>query len=308
MLEDHSPSEVPADSAVRSMTGQGTGRVESELGSLTVELRSVNQRGLRVSPRMGDLLAPLEIRFEQLIRSQLKRGALQASVRFSPSAAVLPTMINAEVVAAYVAQLQQIRAQTGLQDPISLTGLLQLPGALCGTEATTIDPETVWPLLQAATELALQNLDEMRAAEGAAMAHQLRLDAAAITASLQQISTLAPQVVIQYRDRLESRITRYLEQRGLEVAELDLLREVQVYADRCDISEEITRLSSHLQLFADTLGGSEASGRKLDFIIQEMFRETNTIGSKASDAQIAALVVEIKCALERMRELVQNLE
>jgi len=308
MLEELSAPEVAIDSAVRSMTGQGTGCVESELGSLTVELRSVNQRGLRVSPRMGELLAPLEIRFEQLIRSQLKRGALQASVRFSPSAAVLPTMINSEVVIAYVTQLRQIRTTIGLQDPIDLTGLLQLPGAIGGTEGATIDPETVWPLLQEATALALQNLDAMRAVEGAAMAVQLRLDAASITESLQQIGELAPRVVIQYRERLEGRITRFLEQRGLEVPPLDLLREVQLYADRCDISEEITRLSSHLQLFADTLSGSDASGRKLDFIIQEMFRETNTIGSKASDAQIAALVVEIKCALERMRELVQNLE
>lgn len=308
MLEDQSPPKLPVDSAVRSMTGQGTGRVENDLGSLTVELRSVNQRGLRVSPRMGELLAPLEIRFEQLIRSQLKRGALQASVRFSPSAAVLPTMINTEVVAAYVDQLRQIRTQAGLQDPIDLTGVLQLPGAICGTEGATVDPEAVWPLLQEATERALQNLDDMRAAEGAAMAAQLRLDAASITENLRQISALAPQVVTQYRDRLEGRISRFLEQRGLEVAQLDVLREVQLYADRCDISEEITRLSSHLQLFADTLGGAEASGRKLDFIIQEMFRETNTIGSKASDAQIAVFVVEIKCALERMRELVQNLE
>jgi len=308
MLEELSPPEVPIDSAVRSMTGQGTGCVESELGSLTVELRSVNQRGLRVSPRMGELLAPLEIRFEQLIRSQLKRGALQASVRFSPSAAVLPTMINSEVVIAYVTQLRQIRTTIGLQDPLDLTGLLQLPGAIGGTEGATIDPETVWPLLQEATALALQNLDAMRAVEGAAMAVQLRLDAASIAESLQQIGELAPRVVIQYRERLEGRITRFLEQRGLEVPPLDLLREVQLYADRCDISEEITRLSSHLQLFADTLSGADASGRKLDFIIQEMFRETNTIGSKASDAQIAALVVEIKCALERMRELVQNLE
>ncbi len=308
MLKDLSPLKVPVDSAVRSMTGQGTGRVESELGSLTVELRSVNQRGLRVSPRMGELLSPLESRFEQLIRSQLKRGALQASVRFAPSAAILPTMINSEVVIAYVAQLRQIRTSIGLQDPIDPTGLLQLPGVISGTEGAAIDPEAVWPLLQEATELALQSLDEMRAVEGAAMAVQLRLDAASISEQLRQITVLAPRVVVQHRDRLEGRVTRYLEQRGLEVTQLDLLREVQLFADRCDISEEITRLSSHLQLFADTLGGSEASGRKLDFIIQEMFRETNTIGSKASDAQIAALVVEIKCALERMRELVQNLE
>ena len=101
---------------------------------------------------------------------------------------------------------------------------------------------------------------------------------------------------------------RFLEERGLEVAAVDILREVQLFADRSDISEEVTRLASHLRMFGDALGGDDASGRKLDFIIQEMFRETNTIGSKAGDAEIGSMVVEIKCAIERMRELVQNLE
>ena len=122
------------------------------------------------------------------------------------------------------------------------------------------------------------------------------------------IGIFAPRVVETYRQRLESKIGRVLEQHGLEFSPGDLLRDIQLFADRSDISEEIVRLASHLNLFDLTLQGSEASGRKLDFIVQEMFRETNTIGSKAADAEISALVVDIKCAIERIRELVQNIQ
>lgn len=308
MSEPTTPPNAAADLAVRSMTGQGAGNASGQLGSLSVELRSVNQRGLRIAVRLSELLSPLEPRFEQLIRNHLKRGSLQAMVRFVPAAAVLPGMINEPVVMAYAAQLRQLRDALQISDPIDLAALLQLPGAISGSDNATIDPEAIWPLLQQATEEALQNLEAMRAVEGAAMATQLRLDAEVIQDQLAEIAQQAPRVVTDYRDRLEARIQRLLEQRGVEVSALDLLREVQLYADRCDISEEITRLSSHLQMFSDTLGGTDASGRKLDFILQEMFRETNTIGSKASDTQIAACVVEIKCGLERMRELVQNLQ
>jgi uncharacterized protein (TIGR00255 family) len=308
-MAEHSNSLLTeVDAAVRSMTGQGAGHAEGDLGTVSVELRAVNQRGLRLVSRLNELLVPLEGRFEQLIRSRVKRGSLQGAVRFVPAAAILPGVINAAAVTAYANQLRQIRDSLGLSDTIDLTGLLQLPGAITGADSPSLDTDEIWPLLEAATEAALENLDRMRASEGAAMAVQLRIDAGMISEQLSQISELAPCVVSQYRERLENRINRLLDERGMEISPLDLLREVQLFADRCDISEEITRLSTHLHLFSDTLGGSEASGRKLDFIIQEMFRETNTIGSKAGDAQIGSSVVEIKCALERMRELVQNLE
>ena len=138
-------------------------------------------------------------------------------------------------------------------------------------------------------------------------------DCAIVAERLGRVREIAPRAVESYRSRLELKIQRVLEEHDQQVQTVDLLREVQIYADRVDISEEITRLDSHLQMFDDVLGGKEAElrepmGRKLDFILQEMFRETNTIGSKAADAEISSHVVEIKCAIERMRELVQNLE
>ena len=145
------------------------------------------------------------------------------------------------------------------------------------------------------------------------MAETLSSDCATVSERLNRIRTMAPRAVESYRSRLQAKIQRVLEEHDQKVQTVDLLREVQIYADRVDISEEITRLGSHLQMFSDVLEGKEAEtrepmGRKLDFILQEMFRETNTIGSKAADAEISSHVVEIKCAIERMRELVQNLE
>ena len=151
------------------------------------------------------------------------------------------------------------------------------------------------------------------------MAETLLTELASIRRNVQSIQTLAPKSAENYRYRLESKIKRVLAEHQAEANEIDLLREVQVYADKADVSEEITRLDSHLKLFQSVLGGGtpspekdsereEPMGRKLDFIIQEMFRETNTIGSKSTLAEVSSLVVEIKCAIERMRELVQNLE
>ncbi len=299
---------MATNSSVRSMTGQGAGSVQDEIGTVSVELRSVNQRGIRLLTKMSDALSPMEGQFEQLIRSQVKRGSIQVSARYAPSHAVPPGSINGAAVVAYATQLHQIRDSLMISDPIDLAGLLQLPGVITYGEGASADPEALWGMLREATLFALNGLDAMRADEGEAMADQLRADAGLISGYLERITALAPRVVEQYRDRLEGRVNRFLQERGLEVAVVDILREVQLFADRSDISEEITRLSSHLRMFADAIGGDDASGRKLDFIIQEMFRETNTIGSKAGDAEIGSMVVEIKCAIERMRELVQNLE
>jgi len=290
------------------MTGQGLGRSEGEIGAITVEIRSVNQRGLKISPRLSDALSPLETRFEQWVRSRIQRGTVHANAMFSPSAMAAQGEINIAAVSAYAMQLRRIQETIGGDFSIDLTGLLQLPGSVVSGSPRAWDLEILWLLLVEATDQAIDAIDAMRLAEGEAMAVQLRLESTSIQENLDAIAMLAPRVVESYRQRLESKIRRVMDEHGLEFSASDLLRDVQLYADRSDISEEITRLGSHLNMFSQTLRGSEASGRKLDFIVQEMLRETNTIGSKASDAEISTRVVDIKCALERMRELVQNIQ
>ena len=193
---------------------------------------------------------------------------------------------------------------------IDLATLITLPGVIVNDSYNRPKDDRLWPVVSDAVKQAIENLHQMREVEGDRMVESLVVDCDSVVKRLKLIEGMAPRSTDVYRNRLQTKIERVLKEHDLHVQMVDLLREVQIYADRVDISEEITRLQSHLQMFTDVIrsGQDEPAGRKLDFIIQEMFRETNTIGSKASDAEISAHVVEIKCAIERMRELVQNLE
>jgi uncharacterized protein (TIGR00255 family) len=193
--------------------------------------------------------------------------------------------------------------------------MLSLPGVIVALREERREDESLWEFVREVIERAIDNLNAMREVEGAHMAETLDVDCQQIRTRLERIAELAPGAVDAYRARLETKVRRVLAEHDIVAQPIDLLREVQIYADRADISEEVTRLGSHLKMFASVLAGDggdatrrEPTGRKLDFVIQEMFRETNTIGSKAADAEISSQVVEIKCAIERMRELVQNLE
>jgi uncharacterized protein (TIGR00255 family) len=295
---------------VRSMTGQGHATVKGDLGTIHIEIRTVNNRGFKCSLRASDSLASLESKIESLARSLIHRGSVQLNVTWRrPPSEDLPR-IDAEVVNAYVQQLTNSLPSEVTSTTIDLTNLIGLPGVIASRGESQIDQDDLWQFAQTAVTQSIDNLNQMRAIEGERMVDSLRTDSASVANRLKTIQTLAPRSTDVYRGRLQSKIERVLKEHDLQVQTVDLLREVQIYADRVDISEEITRLQSHLTMFNDVIdsGPNEPAGRKLDFIIQEMFRETNTIGSKASDAEISAEVVEIKCAIERMRELVQNLE
>ena len=295
------------------MTGQGHATRQSELGSVTVELRTVNNRGFKCSPRISDSLASLETKIEAVARSLIHRGTVHLAVSWRrPPEENIPS-IDTDVLRAYIQQLQWAAGEHDTATSIDLSTLVTLPGVLVTSREDRRQDEGLWELVEGTIVDAIENLNEMRSAEGSRMAESLLTDCQSIGARLDQIQELAPRAVDGYRNRLETKIQRVLKEQNLEVGAVDLLREVQIYADRIDISEEITRLGSHLTMFTGVVHGEpidrpEPTGRKLDFIIQEMFRETNTIGSKAADADISGHVVEIKCAIERMRELVQNLE
>jgi uncharacterized protein (TIGR00255 family) len=304
----------PKTRTVRSMTGQGHAAEQGQLGTVTVEVRTVNNRGFKCSPRISDSLSSLESKIEAVARSLIHRGTVHLSVSWRrPPGESLP-LIDNEALEAYVRQLQQVREVAGAQAAtIDLSSLLMLPGVIASSREDRRDDDQLWDFVHATIVKAIENLNEMRGIEGSHMAETLEADCLSIGEQLDSIQKLAPRAVDSYRSRLETKIQRVLSEHNLEVQTIDLLRELQIFADRVDISEEVTRLGSHLKMFSGVLAGENAkqpepTGRKLDFIIQEMFRETNTIGSKAADAEISTHVVEIKCAIERMRELVQNLE
>jgi uncharacterized protein (TIGR00255 family) len=290
------------------MTGHGEACRHQHGVRVAVEVRTVNNRFLKVSLRISEGHAALEPLVEAAVRNHLRRGSVSVTVRVERESSPDDFRLNPVVLESYYRQLQEVfQGKNGGAD-IRIDSLLTLPGVVTEEASLRVDTDVVWPVIEAALNEALENLSRMRAAEGAAMGRDLHANRQAIEAELARIQVRAPLVIEAYRKRLQERLNKLLEEFGLELQAADLVREVGLFTDRSDISEEIVRLRTHLQQF-ETVANTEAnSGRKLEFLIQEMLRETNTIGSKANDAEIAHHVVEIKTAIERMREMIQNIE
>ncbi|MEN0112132.1 MAG: DUF1732 domain-containing protein, partial [Planctomycetota bacterium] len=231
------------------------------------------------------------------------------SVRVQRRSIAADYQLNTEVLLGYQEQLSRLG---GVDAVPPLDRLLALPGVVVTPEAHSADPEVHWPAIQGAVEAALAGLAQMRNEEGDALAADLRSHAAAIAAGLGAVEERAPQIADAYRDKLQERVGQTLERVGVSLEPSDLVREVALFVDKSDISEETVRLRSHLEQFEATIAAAgdsaEGVGRKLEFIAQEMGREVNTIGSKANDSELSAQVVEMKAALERVREQVQNVE
>jgi uncharacterized protein (TIGR00255 family) len=189
-----------------------------------------------------------------------------------------------------------------------LAAILALPGVVHEMRGANVDTETQWPVLRDALSAALEQLAHMRTREGQAMADDMRANCAIVARELDAVEKRAPLVAEGYAQRLRERLNTLLAAHDVHLEPADIVREVGMFAERCDIQEEIVRLRSHLQQFDQIMQTDDSVGRKLEFVTQEMFRETNTIGSKANDADIARHVVEMKAAIERMREMIQNVE
>ena len=290
-----------------SMTGFGAAQSQNDALAVVVEIRTVNNRHLKLSTKTPDGYGPLEGELEAKIRGLIKRGSVQVSLRVDRARRAEDYRLNATALASYRAQLEQLSQTWQLEQPWSLDNLVLLPGVV-EESRNAASPEDEWPLVGETIDRALAQLDQMRRQEGEAMAQELSANIARIRAELSQIAERAPKVAADYRARLEDRISNIMSERQATLDPADLIREVGIFAERSDITEEIVRLRSHLEQFDGTMAGDESSGRKLDFLTQEMFREINTIGAKANDSTIAQHVVEIKAAIDKIRELVQNVE
>ncbi len=292
-----------------SMTGQGQGRRQYGSDEVTAEVRAVNNRHLKVQIRTCDGLSGLEPQIEALVRQSLRRGSLQLTIQLSGVAGDSQYQLQESVIAGYVKQSQAIAARLGLASDVSLRDLLVLPGAVGSrshSAGVLADDLAECALATLADSLAC--LNRMRRTEGDSMQAELSRQLECLNELTSKIEKRAPVVVDEYRLRLETRLSKLLADVGTKVQEADLAREVLIMADRADIREEIVRLRSHFDQFKNLLAAEESQGRKLDFLIQELFRESNTIGSKAGDAEICQRVVDIKTIIEQMRELVQNVE
>ena len=283
------------------MTGHGQASVEQDQYRVAVEIRTVNNRFLKTSINT-DLSTEIESRVEQRLKATLRRGSVSVRIKTVNLQSSQNARLNADVIQSYWTQLSEI---AGGSQSINVESLLTLPGVIDDTD--TADQEDVWPVVESALDEALKRLVEMRGTEGKAMQVDMLSNIDAIETELTGVKELAPTVSEAYSKRLTERINKLLEKFDVTVTASDVVREVGVFADRSDVSEETVRLSTHLEQFRLVIE-QPTPGKKLDFLVQEMLRETNTIGSKANNADIAKHVVEIKTAIERVREMVQNIE
>lgn len=290
-----------------SMTGYGDARHQVDGASVAVEIRTINSRYFKLNLRCGEGLASIESRIEQLIRAHIKRGTIQVNLRLERRRNPADYQFNADVLANYRQQLEAISQQWHIPDAVPLERLLDLPGVVDENHLGEVE-EDDWPLVEVALKEAIENLGKMRSSEGQAMASDLRENVDLVARELDAVEHRAPQVAESYRTRLHERVEKQLEKFQVSLDPGDLIREVSIFTERSDIAEEIVRLRSHLEQFKTIMDAPESNGRKLDFLTQEMFRETNTIGSKANDVEIPKHVIEIKSAIERIREMVQNVE
>ena len=292
-----------------SMTGFGEARSQAGGMAVAVEVRTINSRHFKLSYRASEGYGALESEVEAATRDVIRRGTVQMNLRVDRRVTVDDYRINTEVLENYRRQIEQYTGgHSDGNTPAMLQLLLSLPGTVDEKSRGEHDPREDWPLIEPVIKEALASMSKMRAEEGVALAADLAHNGRVIAENVDAISRRSPEVTQSYQTRLTGRVQQALSELNVTVEPADLLREIALFADRSDISEEIVRLRSHLQQYEAALLMSESSGRKLEFIAQEMGREINTIGSKANDGEISRLVVEIKTALERIREQIQNVE
>lgn len=294
---------------IKSMTGYGKGESLSEQGRFTVEIRSVNHRYGEISVRMPRGFLALENDVKKLLANLLKRGKIDATVQWEegPAADAMP-QVDSALARGYADLFRSLAADLGLAQDLPLSLILSQKGVFKDKAATTVTVEEseFLPQIVAALQSALGAIDAMRIREGEALAQDLAARRRQVAEWIDQITLRAPLVVSEYRQKLKLRLDQLLD--GAEIDAARLAQEVALMADRCDVTEELVRLASHFVQFDEALLLAEPVGRKLDFLMQEMNREVNTIGSKSSDAEVTSLVIRIKAEMEKMREQVQNVE
>lgn len=294
--------------ALLSMTGFGEARDERDGYAFSVEARTVNSRHFKLHLRTTDGFGALESNIDKVIREYVRRGTIHCNVRIRHLGAADDYRLNVGVLNQYLDQLQHIAANRDLNEVLHLEPLASLPGVVEELSTEAQDANTIWPLVEPTLRAAMEQLGKMREVEGEALAADLQEQCRTVASALEIVEKRAPHVAEHYQHRITERVNDALSSLNVTVEPADLVREICMFADRSDISEETVRLRSHLSQFDEAMQLTESAGRKLEFICQEMARETNTIGSKANDSEISIQVVEIKTALERIREQIQNVQ
>jgi uncharacterized protein (TIGR00255 family) len=292
---------------MKSMTGFGRGAASGEDFAVAVEIKTVNNRYLDLHLRLSQELTALEADIRKQIGARLSRGRVDLNINFERTGATTYEM-NRPLISGYIRAMNQIQEEFGLEGAVDINVLARLPGAMTTTREGL--SELAIAGIEQAINQALDNLEQMRESEGAALAEEMRVRVAKIEAEVPVIESAAGDLVDSYRQRLQKRISE-LVARGGQAIELDagrLAQEVAYLADRSDISEELARLRSHLEQFRNALENDGEVGKRLDFLLQELNREANTVLSKSTEISIKDAGLAIKAEVEKLREQVQNVE
>ena len=292
----------------RSMTGYGEAETRDAEVVIRVSARSVNNKGFKVNLKLSEPLVGCEADLENAAREHVNRGSLDIEVHYERAGGQPEYKVNAAAVVSYYDHLREIQRQLGISGEVDLSALLALPGSLQRAQEDGRIAPAVLQRIVATVSAALERLVAMRGKEGERLCAEIRKSDEQIVQLLARVEERAPKMVADYQERLRERVNSLL--RGAEgtVSNADLCREVALFAERCDVTEEITRLRSHLQQLGEALRSPEAVGRKLEFITQEMFREANTMASKASDPEMLRWIVDLKQEVDKIREQVMNIE
>ena len=291
---------------IKSMTGYGRAVETVDGREFTVELRSVNNRYLDCSVRLPRILSFGEEAVKQAVKASVSRGKVDVFITVrSEQGDEAQVTLNEGVVKGYLDAMRRMVEEFGVRDDIQVSTLSRLPEVF-QIEKPQVDEEQLLADLMQVTAKALENYDAMRAAEGAALEQDLRSRGNTILSHVEQVEKGNAQTVIDYRTRLENKLREVLENTAID--ESRILTEAAIFADKVAVDEETVRLRSHIQQMNNMLSAGGAVGRKLDFLLQEMNREANTIGSKCTDVNLARIVVDIKAELEKIREQTQNIE
>lgn len=294
---------------IRSMTGYGRAESILEGKKLVVEIRSLNHRNIEIFTRLPSILFPLEAEIKKKISEKLFRGRVEVNIQLNSSGSNLEDEgkfeLNLTLIRNYHSLLTELKEDLGLKEEIPLNMITGLKGAIIPSEIE-MDMEAVWEELEKTLSHAIEALIEMREKEGRVIYRDFLLRLDTVKKSISSIKLRTPLVLLEYKKRLSDRVKELTD--GIEIDEPRLCQEVAIMAEKSDITEEVVRFESHIGQFYEVLEGSGAVGRKIDFLLQEMNREVNTIGSKSPDAEISYNVIEIKNEISRIREQAMNIE
>jgi len=291
-----------------SMTGFGRASRRDRKLDLEVEARSVNHRFLSLKVSLPEALARFEPDVEQIVRGRLARGSVSLTATMKAGDEGAPPLPAPARVKQVYAQLQSIRKACGLKGDVPFESVMAVPGLFAAPNHARETAQKTWPALRKLVDEALDGLVAMRTREGETIKRDLLARLDAIEKSVKRIRERAPTVLAAYEKKLDDRISSLLALKGLEIAKADLVKEIAIHAERCDISEELQRLGAHVDSFRRIVKNGGQIGRRLDFLTQEILRETNTLASKGSDSDVSAYAVEIKAELEKIKEQAENVE